>query len=86
MKNSHAGICLECSIQNSIEVCALDSYVAVQVSVAVMRKNDFTEDPRIAVETIAPPPQRQTSLLLPTSIFEPAQQVVRELAVQGFSQ
>ena len=81
VKHRHPRLGLERTIQNAVQVSALYGNVTVQISVTVVRQNDFRQNPRIAVETVTRPPQRQASLLLPTPATESAQQVVRELTV-----
>ena len=81
MQYRHPRLHLERTIQNAVQVSALNRDVAVQISITVVRQDDFAQNPRIAIETVTPPPQRQASLFLATPAMKSAQQVVRELTV-----
>ena len=85
VEHRHPRLCLERTIQNAVKVSALHRDVAVQISVTVVRQNDFAQNPRITVETAPPPPKRQASLLLQPPAMESAQQMVRKLTVQHFA-
>ena len=86
VKDRDARLSLERAIQNAVEVSAVHRNVAVEITVAVFREDDVTEDPRIAVKPVGPAPQREASLLLHPAEPQAAQQVIRELAVQHFAQ
>ena len=60
--------------------------VAVQVAIAVLREVNLAKDSRIAVESVGPAPQGETSLLLHPATPQAAEQMMRELAMQDFPQ
>ena len=86
MKDGDARLCLERVIEDAVEVSAVHGDVAVQIPVAVLGKDDVGQDPSIAVRSVAAPPEGETSLLLQATTAQPAQQVIRELAVERFAQ
>ena len=86
VKHCHPRLRFERTIQNAVKISSLHGNIAVQISITVLRQDNFTKNPRIAVESVPPSPQRQTSLLLPSPTLESAQQVVRELPVEHFAQ
>ena len=63
----------------------MDGDIAVQISITVIRQDDFGQNTRVSVKSVAPPPQRQASLLLPSPILESTQQMVRELTMERFA-
>ena len=64
VKDGDARLCLDRAIEDAVEVSSVHGDVAVQIPVAVFRQDDVGQDPRIAVESIAGAPERETSLLL----------------------
>ena len=75
---------LERAVEHSVQVAAMHCHISVQISIPIFRKDDFPEDSRIAVETVPPAPQGQTSLLLAMATSESTQQVVCEFRVECF--
>ena len=86
VKDSDARPCLERAIEDAVEVSTVHGDIAVQIPVAVFRQNDVGEDPRIAVESVATAPECEASLLLQPTTAQPAQEVIRELAMERFTQ
>ena len=86
VKDGDARVGPERAIEDAVEVSAVHGDVAVQIPVAVFGQDGAGEDPRIAVESVATVPERETSLLLQPTTAQPAQEVIRELAVQRSAQ
>ena len=86
VKDGDARVCPERTIEDAVEVSAVHGDVAVQIPVAVFGQDDVGEDSRIAVESVAAVPERETSLLLQPTAAQPAQEVIRKLAVERFAQ
>ena len=86
VKDGDACLRLERAIEDAVEVSAVHGDVAVQIPVAVFRQDDVHEDPGIAVESVAAAPEREASLFLQATAAQPAQEVIRELAVERFAQ
>ncbi len=86
VKHRHPRLRHERAIQNAVQISSVHRDIAVQISITVVRQDDFAQNPRIAVEPVPPPPQRQASLLLASPVLETAKQVLRELTMEHFSQ
>ncbi len=86
VKDGDTRLCLEGTVQDTVEISALHGDVAVQIPVVIVRQDNVREYPCIAVESVAAAPQRETSLFLQPATAQPAQEVIRELVVERFSQ
>ena len=71
VKDGDARVCPERAIKDAVEVPAVHGDVSVQIPVAVFGQDDVGEDSRIAVESVAAVPERETSLLLQPTAAQP---------------